>query len=193
MSEIYCYIARKDHQTGELLGGGNFGRGYREYCYDVYTSQGAFNGWKIAIEVIFETIRAKHHPNLPSPPECSYAYLTRGVALNGFAPDQGLFAFEVEVKDLLALSHIGDFTLLNSENKPGASEPFIPWVENTAHTYWSGHAPQVPELLTLSAIKVVRRIAQLEKSQFSLQKTGRISRCVADLTNAPFARLFASR
>ncbi len=159
MSEIYYYIARKDHQPGELLGGGNFGRGYREYCYDINTSQGAFNGWKIAKEVIFEIIRAKHYPTLPSRLECSYAYLTHEAALSGFVPNQGLFAFEVEVKDLLAPSHIGDFTLLNSENNPGASEPFIPWVENTAHTYWSGHAPQVPELLTLSAIKVVRRIA----------------------------------
>ena len=141
------------------MGGGNFGHGYRQYQLDITTSAGAFNSWKIAKEMIFEGIRTKHYSNLPSRLECSYAFLTSEDALNGFTPGQGLFVFEVEIKDPLAPSHIGDLTLLSSTNNPAFSDPFIPWVENTAHEYLSGRTPQVPELLTLSPIKVMQRIA----------------------------------
>jgi len=159
MTDIFYYIARKDHQPGELLGGGNFGRGYRQYPYDINTPLGAFNGWKVAKEMIFESIRVKHYPSLPSHFECSFAYVAREDALKGFESERGLFAFEVQLVSLNTPSHIGDFTILSSTNNPDISEPFIPWVEANAHLYWAGFSPRVPELLALSPLRVVRRIA----------------------------------
>lgn len=159
MQDIFFYIARNDHEPGEILGAGHFGRGYRRYPYDINSQQGAFNGWKIAKEMIFESIRTQCYPSLPSRLECSYAYLTRADALDGFTPGQGLFAFEVILEDPLAPSHIGDFLLLSSRNAIPVREPYIPWVESIAHSYWSGRSPELPELLTLSPLKVMRRIA----------------------------------
>lgn len=158
MPETFFYVAKKDHQPGDLLGAGHFGQGYRQYPYDINTREGAFNGWKIAKEMIFENIRSRHYPSLPSRLECSYAYLTRADALSGFQPGQGLFVFEVIPVDPLAPSHIGDFLLLSSTNVPAATDTFIPWAESAAHSYWSGHSPQLPELLTLSPLRVVQRI-----------------------------------
>lgn len=158
MSDTYYYIARSDHQPGELLGAGHFGRGYRRYPYDISSPQGAFNGWKVAKELIFERVRTQSYPLLPSRLECSYAFLNREDALRDFSPGNGLFAFEVLLTGPLAPSHVGDFSLLSSTNSPSNSDPFIPWAEAIAHSYWSGQAPQLPELLTLSPIKVIRRI-----------------------------------
>lgn len=156
---VFFYVAKNQHQPGDLLGAGHFGAGYRQYPYDISNPIGAFNGWRIAKEMIFERVREQHYANLPSRLKCSYAYVNRADALHNLAPGQGLFAYEVAIADPGADRHIGDFTLLSSTNVIPTNAPFIPWAEATAHAYWSGQSPALPELLTLSPIEVLKRIA----------------------------------
>ncbi len=159
MKRVFYYVARKEHQPGDLLGAGHFGAGYRTYPYDVSGPQGACNGWKIAKEMIFESVREQNYGLLPSRLRCSYAYVNKWDALTNFVSGQGLFAHEVVIVDELAPRHVGDFSLLSSTNAVPTNSPFIPWAEATAHAYWVGQNLKIPELLTLSPIKVLKRIA----------------------------------
>jgi hypothetical protein len=109
--------------------------------------------------MIFESIRDQHYPKLPSRLRCSYAYVNKSDAFHNFVPGNGLFAYEVVVADPIADKHIGDFSLLSTTNVIPTNAPFVQWAESTAHAYWSGQSPSLPELLTLSPIMVLKRIA----------------------------------
>ncbi|SIO57771.1 DUF2441 domain-containing protein [Paraburkholderia phenazinium] len=157
MQSIYYYVARRPHAAGELLGGGHFGAGYRNYVFDDGSQQGALNGWKLARELILERVRQEQFANLPSRFDCSFAYLDKATASHNISPS--LFLHEVELVDPNAIRHIADFNAINYGTGYPRNESFLDWAEKIAHVYWSGRDIAVPELLTLSPLRVRGRVS----------------------------------
>lgn len=155
----FFYIAKQPHNVGDMLGGGNFGRGYDLYVLDVLTQQGAENGWKLASEMIVEAVRQARYPHMPSRLTCSYAYPDEQEARNSMAGAAMLLhLYEVELVDSTKPCYTVARNLMSAINRMALHVPFAPNNRALADQYWSGQGITHPEVITESPLRVVRRM-----------------------------------
>lgn len=153
------FTARRPHNVGEVLGGGNFGRGYDLYLMDTGTSGGAESGWKLASEMIVETVRLARYPTMPSRLTCSYAYPNEQVARSTMTGSpMPLYLYEVELVDPSKLCHTVSRDLMSAANRMPRGVPFAPHVRSVADQYWSSKGGAYPEVITESPLRVVRHL-----------------------------------
>lgn len=150
----YFFVSRSRHSPGEILGGGHFGEGFRDYVFNDQSQIGAQQGWRLASELIIEDVRRRLFPKRPSRLECSYAYKFRGDAERDLPV--GYFVHEVRLQDASADVFIADFTLMSAASRFATTDTFVSLTERVAHKYWTGDIPQIAEVLTLSPLVVVR-------------------------------------
>ncbi|TDG02549.1 hypothetical protein E1N52_39215 [Paraburkholderia guartelaensis] len=153
------FTARRSHNVGEILGGGNFGRGYDQYVLDTWTSGGAESGWRMASEMIVETVRLARYPTMPSRLTCSYAYPNEQVARSTMTGSQvPLYLYEVELVDPSKPCYTLSRDLMSVANRMPRGVPFAPHVRVVADQYWSSTGGTYPEVITESPLRVVRHL-----------------------------------
>lgn len=158
--ENFFYTAKRPHNVGDILGGGNFGRGYDLYVLDISTEQGAQNGWKLASEMIVEAARHTRYPHMPSRLTCSYAYPDEQEARNSLTgvPAHLHFLYEVELVDPTKTCHVVARNLMSAMTRLAGVVQFAPNNRALADQYWSGQGITHPEIITESPLRVVRHI-----------------------------------
>lgn len=154
--KTYFFWSPTDRKPGYVFAAGNHGRVIRTYRH--YTGD-ATNGWKLAIEFLMEDVRKRHAPDAPSRLDSAFAFLSEAdaKARNTFGAISRLYA--VELEDPNQRCHIADFDLYTAICKSDPSQPFVPKTEAFAKDYWAGKFTGIRELLTLSGLRVVSRIA----------------------------------
>lgn len=111
----------------------------------------------LARELAFESVRASEFPELPSRLSCAFAFETLDHAnqyKGKLSPWNPLY--EVELIDATAPQHRAAFNLVQF---PGDQTEFLPVVAAWAHKYWRGEEIQVPELLTMSPLRVKQLVS----------------------------------
>ncbi len=150
------YVAKNRHQAGDILGGGNFGRGYDKYVMDTRTVLGAENGWKLASEMIVEVVRLTQYPSMPSRLTCSFAYPNEQEAR--LTMSGSMFLHEVELVDPLKPCHTLSRDLMSAVNRMPQGVLFAPEVRKVAAQYWSSSGGAFPEVITESPLRVVQHL-----------------------------------
>ncbi|WP_261535577.1 hypothetical protein [Burkholderia multivorans] len=156
MGQSYFFWSPTDQMPGHVFEPGNHGRVMRTYRH---LTADATNGWKLAIEYLMERVRSMYAPDKPSRLLCAYAFLSESDAMSRRVSDASSKLYEVELVAPDLPSHIADFDLYNVICKSDPSQPFIPKTEMLARQYWDGQINGVRELLTLSAMRIVKRVA----------------------------------
>lgn len=133
--------------TGSVIQPGAWGRNLNIYA------TGKSNAWMLAREMAFEAVRALQFPDLPSRLSAAFTFET----VEDANRCQGEFAaastlYEVELVSADSPSHRAGFNLIGF---PKEGEPFLPVVTRLAERYWRGEAIEIPEVLTLSPLRVV--------------------------------------
>jgi hypothetical protein len=139
-------------EPGSIIQPGNWGR-----ILNCYRQPHANNGWILARELAFESIRAAEFPNSPSRLSCAFVFETLEHAnqyKNQFSPWNPLY--EVELVNPDAVSHRAAFNLIKFV---GDQTEFLPVVVAWARSYWRGEQIEVPELLTTSALRVKHMVS----------------------------------
>lgn len=153
------FVAKQPHNVGDPLGGGNFGRGYDAYVYDVQGVPGAMAGWRLASEMIVEEVRKDRYRHMPSRFTCSYAYPDEPEARRGMVGSPiPLYLYEVALVDPSKPCHTVAFNLMSSVNRFAQHMPFLQNNRTLADQYWSGQGVTHPEVITESLLRVVQHI-----------------------------------
>jgi hypothetical protein len=153
------YTASRPHHIGDILGGGNFGRGYDQYILDFSTIQGATNGWKLAGEMIIELVRKEKYPKMPSRLTCSYAYPSEKAARESLVgAGIPIYLYEVELVDASKPCHTVSRDLMSAVNRLCGNVPFVPHLRALADQYWRSQGGTFPEVIADSPLRVVRHV-----------------------------------
>jgi hypothetical protein len=120
-----------------------------------YTPQTQPNAWLLIRELVYEDVRRAHYPEKPSRLHANFLCTSEADILEFKNSYNRVFdiAYEVELLDEKAPSHIGDWTLPNMTNTDT-----VQVFENRSHLYWRGENIVKHERITLSPVKIVRRI-----------------------------------
>jgi hypothetical protein len=148
----YFYLCSYPLSPGSVIEPGNWGRFLRLYSLNDPNSR-----WLPLREYVFETVRLRAFPHLPSRLEAAFVCET----LDGLAdfkrssPRPFDLAYEIELVDPNAAGHRG--CLAYFDNPPPPQQWTIPLLEERADAYWSGANVQRPEVVTMSPLRVVAR------------------------------------
>ena len=109
-------------------------------------------------EFVFEQVRLLTAATKPSRLAGAFIFETAEFAI-AMAKRKGRrdIGYVVRLVDADAPIHRAGFNLVH--DTPVADEPAIPWWENRARAYWAGEEIKIPELVTLSPLRIVRRLA----------------------------------
>jgi hypothetical protein len=146
----YYYACSLPLEVGSVVLPGNWGRMLR-----TYTPQ-CGNPWILSRETVYEIIRLREFPSKPSRFYSIFLCPTEAL-LNAFcARTNRIFdlKYEVELVDANANSHNGDWTLANLPDNLN-----IQAIEDRARQYWNGHNLENVEFMTMSAARIVHRLA----------------------------------
>ena len=149
----YFHIAPLSLSVGSVIEPGNWGRVLN--CYTI-NPQAADDAWLLAREMAFEAVRGATFPHLPSRLSCAFVFEERTHAEQHaaqFSPWH--FLYEVELVAPTALQHRAGFNFLSW---PPTGTRFISEIMQRAIPYWSGQGIQVPEVITMSGLRILARI-----------------------------------
>ncbi|WP_041679666.1 hypothetical protein [Cupriavidus necator] len=155
MAQTFFFWTPADREPGHVFPAGNHGKVIRDYRH--FTAD-ATNGWKLAIEMVLENVRLSQPKELPSRLSSAFAFLSEADAKSRAFSNPASRLYEVELVDEAAPRHIADFDLYSTICKSEPSQAFLPKTELLAKDYWQGSGNGVKELLTLSDLRVVRRL-----------------------------------
>ena len=161
----YFRVTERHHQPGMVLSAGHWGSVFETYRvqltpnWDVLTDQGPFAPWRLASELIFETVRLKEFPNRPSRLECAYVWDDEAEARKSMHESPGTRLEEVEIIDPDALRFRADFFLVSAFARFRQPTHFLPSTREVARKYWAGKELRVPELLVMSDLRVLGPVA----------------------------------
>ena len=129
---------------------GNWGRMLR-----LYTPHAQPNAWLLIRELVYEDIRGTHYPNKPSRLQSTFLCVAEADIHEFRTSYNRMFdiAYEVEVVDGNASAHVGDWTLPNMVDTDN-----VQVFENRAHLYWQAQSIVKQEVVTLSPVRVLRRL-----------------------------------
>jgi hypothetical protein len=151
------HISSHPFQVGDIVQAGRWGSALRSYQFDAGSSGGAWNGWRLASEVILEKVRLQVAPHLPSRWDCSFAFDDLSVArAQGQLSQPNLTIYEVELVNPNAAVHRTDWHLMSAATRFASGKPFTMQTEQIARTYWSASVtPTIPEVLCASDLRVI--------------------------------------
>lgn len=118
------------------------------------------NAWKVAVEQTFELKRLIVSPQSPSRMTSAFAFMSASDANTQRPKLGGAYSvlYEVELVNPSAPHHIGIFELLTNAYVMDGNA-FLPKVEALANSYWTGGASGTRELVTTSALRVIRAMS----------------------------------
>lgn len=154
------YVSPMLLAPGSIIEPGNFGKN----ILGQNPTQGR-NGWPVVRELIFDQVRFLIAPHLPSRLHCNFLFTSTAAALQG---SQELATevlspciYSVELTDLTAPQCMGDFDTLKTIDE----KHFISSTHAVATAYWQAATANelregcLPELLTASPIRILRRVS----------------------------------
>lgn len=155
--QTYFHFTMAKLGAGSIIEPGNWGRLLRRYQHKPSVPNGQFFGvsWILCRELVFEIERLKHTPSKPSRFDAAFVIPTRDQAdWYRVANDQfgTQVLHEVEIVDPSAAMHTGD---LSYTSWPVQCE-FLDPTSEMAKDYWLGNGTGHKEVLTLSALRVVK-------------------------------------
>jgi hypothetical protein len=143
---------------GSVIQPGNWGRLLRRYQHKPMPNLPQFGGpWIISRELILELSRLRHAPTAPSRFDAAFVLADADVAERYRAsndPNRTQTLHEVELVDPEAPSHLGSLAMTAW---PMPFE-FIDPMTAMADAYWLGHGGGDHEIVTLSALRVIKCI-----------------------------------
>lgn len=141
---------------GSVIEPGNYGRVIRCYPHDGQ----AANGWKLAVELAFESQRLVMDRELPSRLDSCFVFedVHQAHAMKASMGFHFNLLYEVELVDANARVHRADLGLINACYRSEPNRLFWDKVHDAACSYWSGAIGTIPELLTLSPIRILREV-----------------------------------
>ncbi len=151
MNQIYYYCYSLLLEPGSVILPGNWWRILRTYKVGAQT-----NTWLLVRELIFEQVRNKYYPEKPSRLE-SIFLCPNEEKIKEFrvSTNRNLdIIYKVELLDSDKPTHISDWTLANFQNEDDYQS-----FEDKAKKYWEAKEINNTEVITLSKIKIIERIA----------------------------------
>lgn len=145
----YYFCCSLTLEVGSVVNPGNWGRMMMNY------TPASSSPWVLVRELAYEKVREEEFPDKPSRLECIYLCNTEQ-ELRTFMDQNGRIfdiGYEVELVDAALPSHIGCL-----ENPNIGDHDNYPQFKNRAKEYWHGGNVITPEFITLSPIKVVRKL-----------------------------------
>lgn len=142
---VYYHAAPLPLSPGSIVQPGNWGRMLSTYK----TNQS--NGWLLAREFVFETIRVSEAPNRPSRLSSAFVFYDLDNATRHLEVAPTNLLYEVELVQPDALQHRCAYNLLDF---PLASDEFIPVSVSRARQYWRGEGIITAEILTASPLRI---------------------------------------
>jgi hypothetical protein len=139
--------------AGSVIQPGNWGRLLKRYGVPEGTAPWG-NPWLLARELIFETVREKAAPALPSRMGACFALPDMPAADAYRAENDPGFKqvlHQVELLDPTAPTHSGALALLRLH----VGSPFLDTTRSSAIQYWRGEGDGFREIVTASALRVV--------------------------------------
>lgn len=147
----YFHAAPLPLQPGSVILPGNWGR-----LLSLYRRGVIGDPWIFGADMTFEMIRLKEFPSLPSRLASAFVFEALEHAHNHLvlkAPTN--FLYRVELVEPGAAKHRA---CLNKINVPADNVPMLPELIRKARLYWSGNEIEVPEVITLSPLRIVELV-----------------------------------
>ena len=139
---------------GSVIEPGNYGRMLRAY------KAGFSDPWRLVTELVFEQVRKTTRPNAVSRLGACFVFEDHPTAHNhrDRLGDDLVVIYEVELVDETRPRFLGDFSLMSDAFalRGNGAVPFLPWTEQLATKYWHAEPTGAREILTTSALRVVR-------------------------------------
>ena len=150
MPQRYYYCCSLPLEPGSVIKPGNWGRILKKY-----TPQTSPNPWLFVRELVFESVRREAYPHKPNRFDAIFLCLTENDLIEFRDTNNRRLdiAYEIEVMDETAPSHIGDLSLANMANTDDYHV-----FENRARLYWQGENIVKQELITAIPIRIIRLI-----------------------------------
>lgn len=151
MAETYFHAAPLGLAPGSIIEPGNWGRIIRARPMN----NGSLPTFYIQ-ELVFESVRLREFSRLPSRLDAAFVFesMNDATALLKTAGRMDVL-HEVEFVDPDSPRHRAGSNLIGL---PTGDEAAIPALERHARQYWRGERIVAPEILTLSALRIVQRI-----------------------------------
>lgn len=148
----FFHVAPIPLAKDSVIEAGNWGRMIKALRF----GNGALPNYLVR-ELVYEQVRLGAAPTKPSRFAAVFIFETAELAI-AMAKRKGRrdIAYAVRLADPRAPTHRAGFNLVH--DAPPADEPALPWWENRARAYWAGEEINIPELLTLSALRIIRRL-----------------------------------
>ena len=154
MQSNYFHAAPIPLKPGSVIEPGNWGRVIKATRFN----NGGLPMFYIR-ELVFENVRLREFPALPSRFESAFVFETAEAVIQ-FANGDGTrrdLCYEVEMVDPQANSHAAAINLVRDGQ---IGEFAIPFWENLAGNYWRGMGEGTREILTLSSLRIVKRVPE---------------------------------
>lgn len=142
----YYYACSYQLTPGSVVIPGNWGRIMRVEAIDQQSH------WRLLKEQVWEVVRLRHFPSLPSRFEANFLCETLQDLVSFKTSSVRAFdlGYEVELVNPVALSHRSCMVIFES-----ATQGPIAAIEQRAYAYWSGQNIQKPEILTMSPVRII--------------------------------------
>lgn len=150
MGKKYFYCCSLPLGPGSIVNPGNWGR-----IIKTYTPQTSPNAWLFIRELIFEEVRREFFPQKPSR-FCSIFLCQDLEGIQEFKKVSNRvldIIYEVEVLEEQLQAHTGDWTLFSIQNNDTYAT-----FSDRAKLYWSGENITKPEFVTVSSIKIIKKV-----------------------------------
>lgn len=156
----YFHISSVKHPNGTVLSPGRWGEALAStHCWpsggNLQLDLNRFYApWRIASEMVLETVRVLEFPDRPSRLQCVFLYDDENLARSALsgAMQGAQFLYEAKIVDSAAKIFRGDFDLLKAQSRFDPSVPFLPRNREIARTYWRGTVSGTPEIVAESAV-----------------------------------------
>jgi Protein of unknown function (DUF2441) len=147
----YFYCCSTPLDVGSVVRPGDWARILRAYNHQIFSDT-----WIALVgELVYEIVRRELFPTKPSRFHCLFL-CTSEVGLLDFRAASGRtrdIGYEVELINPQAQSHLGDWTLPNVRSTYDVTA-----IARHALLYWRGISVANPQLVTLSPIRIARRL-----------------------------------
>lgn len=146
----YFHASRREYEPGAIIYPGNWGKAY--HSYDPGRLTDAASWLMLARELLMEKVRQELFPDKPSRFESAFICPTAGYLdqyLNSYNLNKRRYL--VELVEPAKPSHVGDYTLCHW--RQGMSYLHM---SDTSIRYWSGEIDFGREIVTSSALRVLK-------------------------------------